>query len=140
MSSRIDRFIEIAKNSSTDMEIQRYVMRNMVTAEILNSMENLDISKTELASRLNFTKGHISRILSGDRNMTLDTISDIALALGVRFSFSTVFEKKGDVDCKCLDYLQISHNFSFTGDEEGEYLEYPNLGSSWNKKEPIKVA
>ena len=90
---KLDELRKISENSHNDKENQRYVLRYVVTAEILNIMEKNDIRKATLAKQLGYSKGHISRVLSGDRNMTLDTISDIAMALGVNIEF-TLKEKK----------------------------------------------
>ena len=140
MSNGIDRFIEIAENSSTDKEIQRYVMRTMVTGEILNTMEALGVNKSDLAAMLHCTKGHISRMLSGDRNLTLDSISDIAVALGIRVSFSAVQEGLEIPKSDCLEFVQASNSYTFSQPEGMGRLNYAALESGWGEKKPIKVA
>lgn len=55
-----------------------------VTEAIWKAMEDEDISKTELATRMGSTKGFVSQVLSGFRNMTLRTLSDICFALKKR--------------------------------------------------------
>lgn len=52
-----------------------------VTEEIWKAMEEAGINKTELANRIGATKGYVSQVLSGSRNMTLRTLSDICFAL-----------------------------------------------------------
>lgn len=42
------------------------------------------ITKAELAKRMGKTPAYVSQILAGDRNLTLRTIADIALALDLR--------------------------------------------------------
>lgn len=54
-----------------------------VTEDILVAMESLGISKVELAKKLNKTKSYVSQTLSGERNMTLGTLSDICFVLGI---------------------------------------------------------
>lgn len=46
------------------------------------------ISKSELAERMGTTKGYVSQALSGSRNMTLRTLSDICFAMGVTPDFT----------------------------------------------------
>lgn len=46
------------------------------------ALERAGINKSELAERLGATKGYVSQVLSGSRNMTLRTLSDICFALG----------------------------------------------------------
>lgn len=52
-----------------------------VTEAIWEAMEKEGTSKTELANRMGSTKGFVSQVLSGSRNMTLRTLSDICFAL-----------------------------------------------------------
>jgi transcriptional regulator with XRE-family HTH domain len=53
-----------------------------VTEEIWKAMEEAGINKTQLAERMGSTRGYISQVLNGSRNMTLRTLSDICFALG----------------------------------------------------------
>jgi DNA-binding Xre family transcriptional regulator len=53
-----------------------------VTEAIWSMMQEAGITKTDLAARLGTTKGYVSQLLSGSRNMTLRTLSDVCWALG----------------------------------------------------------
>ena len=64
-----------------------------VTEEILVLLEDLGISKTELARRLGKSRSFVTQILSGARNMTLGTLSDMCFALGVK-PFITMEQQK----------------------------------------------
>lgn len=55
-----------------------------VTEDILITLEDLDVSKKELAQRLGKSRSFVTQILSGARNMTLGSLSDICVALGVK--------------------------------------------------------
>ncbi|MGA2033656.1 MAG: helix-turn-helix transcriptional regulator [Thermoguttaceae bacterium] len=55
-----------------------------VTELICEVMEDMGVSRLELAKRLGKTKGYVSQLLDGSANMTLRTISDIFTALGGR--------------------------------------------------------
>ncbi|WP_413503892.1 helix-turn-helix domain-containing protein [Serratia grimesii] len=55
-----------------------------VTEDILILMEDKEISKTDLAKKLGKTKAYISQLLSGSKNMTLKTLSDVCHAIGVK--------------------------------------------------------
>jgi len=52
-------------------------------------LRNKNISRREIASKLNKSEATISRALDGDSNLTLKTIADIACALGDRFHVSS---------------------------------------------------
>jgi transcriptional regulator with XRE-family HTH domain len=55
-----------------------------VTEALSEMLEREKVNKTVLAQKLGKTKGLISQILSGGRNLTLRTVADIADALGYR--------------------------------------------------------
>jgi len=54
-----------------------------VTEDLLVAMEDAGISKADLARKLSKGRAFVSQILSGQRNMTLGTFSDICFAIGV---------------------------------------------------------
>lgn len=53
-----------------------------VAEAIWAALEDAGVTKTELATRMGATKSYVSQVLSGSRNMTLRTLSDICFALG----------------------------------------------------------
>jgi transcriptional regulator with XRE-family HTH domain len=55
-----------------------------VTETLCELLEKEKISRKELADRLGKTKGFISQLLNGGRNLTLRTVADILHVLGYR--------------------------------------------------------
>lgn len=55
-----------------------------VTQEILEVMEDLGANKADLARKLDVSRAHVTQVLSGERNMTLRTLADLAFALDRR--------------------------------------------------------
>ena len=55
-----------------------------VTETICGLLENEKVSRKELADRLGKSKGFISQLLSGGRNLTLHTVADILHVLGYK--------------------------------------------------------
>lgn len=55
-----------------------------VTEDLLVILEDLEISKKELARMLGKSRSYVTQILSGSRNMTLGSFSDICFALGFK--------------------------------------------------------
>src|SRR5687767_3852251 len=53
------------------------------TMRICEIMEEKNVSRKELADRLGKSKAHVSQLLDGEQNMTLRTLSDLFVALGV---------------------------------------------------------
>ena len=58
-----------------------------VTELLVEVMEQLGVSRKELAERLNCTAGYVSQLLGGGKNLTLRTISDMAFALDLKPTF-----------------------------------------------------
>jgi transcriptional regulator with XRE-family HTH domain len=52
-----------------------------VTEALARALQELQISQSQLAARLEKSKGFVSQILGGGRNLTLRTLSDVADAL-----------------------------------------------------------
>ncbi|HSG38536.1 MAG TPA: helix-turn-helix transcriptional regulator [Thermoanaerobaculia bacterium] len=55
-----------------------------VTEAIAKALEASGITQSELAARLGKTKGYVSQLMGGGRNLTLRTLADVADALGCR--------------------------------------------------------
>jgi len=53
-----------------------------ITIALSEALAEKGITRAELAKRLGKTKGFVSQILAGGRNLTLRTIADVADALG----------------------------------------------------------
>ena len=71
----------------SDAEERAYAREELVynvTEDILILLEDMDVSKKELARRLGKSKSYVSQVLSGARNMTLGSLSDICFALDVK--------------------------------------------------------
>ncbi|EHK9018851.1 helix-turn-helix transcriptional regulator [Vibrio vulnificus] len=71
----------------SDAEERAYAREDLVfnvTEDLLVMLEDLNVSKAELARRLGKSKSYVSQVLSGSRNMTLGSFSDICFALGFK--------------------------------------------------------
>lgn len=79
-----DLFFPAGKKHSTAEERSdaREDLIYNVTEDLLVIMEDMDITKKELAKMLGKSKSFVSQLLSGSRNMTLGTLSDVSFALG----------------------------------------------------------
>ena len=63
-----------------------------VTETICELLEKEKISRKELADRLGKSKGFVSQLLNGGRNLTLRTVADILHVLGYR-AYLTPFKE-----------------------------------------------
>lgn len=81
----MSNYFEDWKNESVDR--QRLVVEESfildVTEEIHVQMEQLGVSRAQLAERMGKSKAYVSQLLSGSRNMTLRSLADISFALGL---------------------------------------------------------
>ena len=73
-----------------DPEVARLVVQGELIMEVTETlcelMEKEKISRKELADRLGKSKGFVSQLLNGGRNLTLRTVADILHVLGYKVS------------------------------------------------------
>jgi transcriptional regulator with XRE-family HTH domain len=62
------------------------VARGEVSDQIDVLMKRENVTKAELARRLNKSRAYVTKILQGNANFTLDTLVNIAKALGYKFA------------------------------------------------------
>lgn len=81
------KFVSPSLEFESDTDARQYARDELiynVTEDILVTIERSNLSKAELAKRLNKSKSFVTQLLSGARNMTLGTLSDICFSLQVR--------------------------------------------------------
>ena len=76
------------KDIDIDAETARLCVLFVVILERARKQSGL--KKKDLARRLGVTPARVTQVLSGDSNVTLRTIAQFALALGVRWRFKTI--------------------------------------------------
>ena len=101
-----------------EIALKKTSNRMMVAAKISNALKNKGISQKEFAKMLRKSESEISSWLSGDRNFTIDTLTEVSEALDIiaRYrgtnhllilgSYSPAWKETG---CKCgyLGSLQL---------------------------------
>ncbi|OUR83985.1 hypothetical protein A9Q82_01530 [Cycloclasticus sp. 46_120_T64] len=73
--------------NSSNAEERAYAREDLIfntTEDLLLMIEDLNLTKVELAKRLGKSKSYVTQVLSGSRNMTLGSFSDICFALGFK--------------------------------------------------------
>lgn len=79
-----------------------------VTEDITVAMEDLGVSKKELARRLGKSPSFVTQTLSGARNMTLGTLSDICFELGFQPRISAMpIESEQDIQGHQLNHQKL---------------------------------
>lgn len=105
-----------------------------VTEDILIAMEDAEISKAELARKLNKSKSRISSMLSGDANMTLRTLASICFEIGIK-----VDVRIGD-EFSVRDPRSIPDNSSFSDSILDHVFEQEIYqGSDFMVKRPLRL-
>jgi plasmid maintenance system antidote protein VapI len=64
------------------LSVQQAVVRGLVTARIYEMLDNNGKTKADLARILKTSRAAITSMLGGDRNLTLNTITEIAWHFG----------------------------------------------------------
>src|SRR5688572_21537873 len=79
--TQISEFVKDAESMRL-FEQERIILD--VTERICEVLEENNMNRVQLASALGKSRGYISQLLDGSANMTLRTMSDVFLALGLR--------------------------------------------------------
>jgi len=83
-----------------------------VTEMLCELMGEKQVSRSTLAKRLGLSKGSVSQMLNGDRNLTIKTISDVLFALDERLA---VFHR-GLKEPPCryfrMNYTEVTGSFN----------------------------
>jgi plasmid maintenance system antidote protein VapI len=82
-----DKFEEFISHKDRRRLFERESLAFEACEIISHLMETEKVKKSELAERIGKTKSDVTQLLSGSRNMTLHTFSDIVFALGYRVEF-----------------------------------------------------
>lgn len=69
-----------------------------VTEDVLFQMEQMSVTKQELARRLGKSRSYVTQLLSGARNMTLGSLADICFALDIEPQVR--FHRSGDEEAE----------------------------------------
>jgi ribosome-binding protein aMBF1 (putative translation factor) len=62
----------------------------VIALMVLNALEEQKLSQKDLAERMKISPQQISKIVKGHENLTLETISKLEIALGIK-----IFDEKG---------------------------------------------
>lgn len=71
----------LAASPEGQREMNRARLRVAVAEELALRMEQLHVSKAQLAEKLGVSRSAITQAFSGDRNLSLNTLADVAAAL-----------------------------------------------------------
>ena len=78
-----------------------------VTEVLCRYMDQKNISRSDLANKMGRSKGFVSQLLGGSRNLTLRTLADVAGALGCGLSIQLVDKDAADANLFSEDAGEI---------------------------------
>ncbi len=82
-------------------------IQNELFRQLSDYMERENMNRTELAKKLDVSKGYVSQVLSGDCNFTLKKIVQLSLAIG---------------KVPCISFITLD---AYLKQEKGRYCETP---------------
>jgi transcriptional regulator with XRE-family HTH domain len=84
-ATEYERFVSNRKNRRL-LQQERLLLD--VSEKLSDALSRMRIRQTELAELLDKSKGFVSQVLAGNRNLTLRTLADVASALDCRVNVS----------------------------------------------------
>lgn len=129
--------------------VERYFID--ITEQVLAYMEENGIKKSELAERMDVTKGYVSKLFADNTNLTLLTLAKISKALDISWKFErinagpiypddgrlqndlpprrkktgdTVTTESGDAPETKRPYLLSQQGIESKGNQEGDKIQY----------------
>jgi len=94
-----------------------------VTERLCELLEKEKISRKELADRLGKSKGFVSQLLNGGRNLTLRTVADILHVLGYRASLTPYKEEVKRQESNVIPF-RTRHPNPKKPEEDWKQLQY----------------
>jgi transcriptional regulator with XRE-family HTH domain len=106
------------------------------TETIVGLLEEQGVSRQELAKRLGKSKGFVSQLLSGERNMTLRSLADLGHALGRSFS---VVPNSGEHMAQNADAIRSVYAAFVTPQAEYQWISPDLVDQRRRKAEDFSV-
>ena len=81
----------IERQSMSDEARRRYEEERLIVnvfESLSDAIDHGDLSRADLAKTLGTSRAHITQLFSGQRNLTLRTLADLAWACGARATFA----------------------------------------------------
>jgi transcriptional regulator with XRE-family HTH domain len=95
-------------NDMNDPEFRKLLAQEELILEVTETLceilEKEKISRKELADRLGKSKGFISQLLNGGRNLTLRTVADILHVLGYKVSLTPYKETRQKQESNVIEF------------------------------------
>lgn len=77
-------YAEFAKRASESVEYWSELAMLEFVGELTLRMERLGMKKSDLAARIGTSPAYVTKVIHGDANFTLETMTKLAMAVGAR--------------------------------------------------------
>ena len=94
MSDLISLWIEESKENEREFRRQELIVE--VAEAITHQMKLKNVTRSKLSSLLEKTTSYVTQLLSGSRNMTLSTLSDLAFCLETKLKIELIDKNQQD--------------------------------------------
>lgn len=87
----------------------------IIATKISRRLRELELSQKEFASKIGKSAPEVSDILSGDRNLTIETMTDIEQVLGIRLLDKTLMNIS-KIRKECVESVKtsrIAHTYTY---------------------------
>ena len=125
----LDKYLE-------DPEFARLMARGDLIMEVTETLCELleieKVSRKELADRLGKSKGFISQLLNGGRNLTLGTVADILHVLGYKVTLTTHKKEAKRQESNVIEF-RTAYTQRKKPVENWEKLEVPRADNDLDK-------
>ena len=105
MTNLKDKLLRLASEKPSDWKAKAEFRREnqawlkksaFIAMKVLDALRVNDLSQTDLAKKMNVSPQQINKIVKGNENLTLETISNLEKALGIEILVEgSIREKKG---------------------------------------------
>ena len=95
----LSKFME--ETTSADTLAHEYALELSHLA--VSEMSKRGLTKKELAERMGVSSQRLANLLNTHPNMTLESVAQLALALGIRVEFSSEPAFSSEIPCKCAE-------------------------------------
>lgn len=90
----VDRPVPFNFSPPERLEYEAATLRYTAAAHVENYLDHSGMQAKDLAQRIRKSRSWVSKLLSGRQNATLDTLAEIAWALGARWKISLVASER----------------------------------------------
>ena len=116
--SDFDSFEDLFEQAEKRLDYKVECAKNDFTETVVRRMEETEVTRSELAERLGKQKPQITKLLRGNNNFTIETMVEIANALGC--NYRSHLEPK---ECEAMWLNVTREKVSLQSEDEPIYFE-----------------